>query len=135
MTPLDALACEFLWIKRMQRTVQETVIYKYVKSYYLRKVKIEVQNQCIYETKQCHVLHLEAVTQRCSVKKVFSEISQNSQRNTCTRVSFLIRLNPLRTATLLKKRLWYRCFPVNFVTFLRTSFLTKHLRWLLLNIY
>ena len=26
-------------------------------------------------------------------------------------------------ATLLKKRLWYRCFPVNFVKFLRTSFL------------
>ena len=26
----------------------------------------------------------------------------------------------LRPATLLKKRLWYRCFPVNFVKFLRT---------------
>ena len=29
----------------------------------------------------------------------------------------------LRPATLLKKRLWYRCFPVNFVKFPRTSFL------------
>ena len=28
-----------------------------------------------------------------------------------------------RTATLLKKRLWYRCFPVNFAKFLRTPFL------------
>ena len=35
-------------------------------------------------------------------------------------------------ATLLKKRLWHSCFPVNFVKFLRTSFLTEHLRWLLL---
>ena len=26
-------------------------------------------------------------------------------------------------ATLLKKRLWYRCFPVNFAQFLRTPFL------------
>ena len=36
------------------------------------------------------------------------------------------------TVTLLKKRLWYRCFPVNFAKFLRMSFLTEHLRWLLL---
>ena len=34
----------------------------------------------------------EAVVQRCSVKKVFLEISQNSQENTCPRVSFLIKL-------------------------------------------
>ena len=32
----------------------------------------------------------EAVAQRCSVKKVFLEISQNLQENTCARVSFLI---------------------------------------------
>ena len=34
----------------------------------------------------------EAVTQRCSVKKVFLEISQNGQENTCARVSFSIKL-------------------------------------------
>ena len=34
----------------------------------------------------------EAVAQRCSVKKVFLEISQNSQENTCARVYFLIKL-------------------------------------------
>ena len=33
--------------------------------------------------------HPEGVTRRCSVKKVFLEISQNSQENICTRVSFL----------------------------------------------
>ena len=38
----------------------------------------------------------------------------------------------LRPATLLKKRLWHRCFPVNFAKFLRTPFLTEHLWWLLL---
>ena len=32
------------------------------------------------------------VAQRCSVKKVFLEISQSSQENTCARVSFLIKL-------------------------------------------
>ena len=40
----------------------------------------------------------------------------------------------LRTATLLKKKLWHRHFPVNFVKFLRTPFLAKHLWWLLLAI-
>ena len=51
------------------------------------------------------------------------EIWQNSQENTCARVSYLIKLQTPRAATLLKKRLWHRCFPVNFAKFLRTSFL------------
>ena len=54
--------------------------------------------------------------------KVFLEISQNSQENTCARVSFLVKLQAA-SATLLKKRLWHRCFPVTFVKFLRTPFL------------
>ena len=51
----------------------------------------------------------EAVVQRCSVKKVFLEI-------------LLFRLRP---ATLLKKRLWHRCLPVNFTKFLWTPFFYK----------
>ena len=39
----------------------------------------------------CKVSCPEAVVQRCSVKNVFLEITQNSQ-NTCARVSFLIKL-------------------------------------------
>ena len=35
---------------------------------------------------------IEAVAQRCSVKRVFLQISQNSQENTCATVSFLIKL-------------------------------------------
>ena len=38
------------------------------------------------------LVNSEAVELRCSVRKVFSEISQNSQENTCARVSFLIKL-------------------------------------------
>ena len=37
----------------------------------------------------------EAVVQRCSVKRLFLEISQNSQENACARVSFLIKLQGL----------------------------------------
>ena len=39
-------------------------------------------------------MNQEAVAQRCSVKKVFLEASENSQENTCARVSFLIKLHP-----------------------------------------
>ena len=65
----------------------------------------------------------EAVIRRYSVKKVLLKVSQNSQKNTCARVS-----------TLLKKRLWHKCFPVNFAKFLRTSFIIEHLWRLLLNV-
>ena len=65
----------------------------------------------------------EVVARSCSVKKVFWEMSQNSQERTCARVSFFNKVAGLR--------LWHRCFPVNFAKFLRTSFLTEHLRWLL----
>ena len=65
----------------------------------------------------------EAVARRCSVKKVFLEISQNSQENTCARVCNFV-----------KKETLAQVFPVNFAKFLRTPFPTEHLRWLLLNI-
>ena len=73
----------------------------------------------------------EAVSQSCSVKKLFIEISQNSQENTFARVSFLLKL----LKKLLKKRLWHRCFPVNFAKFWRISFLIEHLRWPILKKY
>ena len=38
----------------------------------------------------------------------------------------------LRFATLLKRRVWHRCFPVTFAKFLRTPVFIKHLWWLLL---
>ena len=58
---------------------------------------------------------------------MFLEISQNSQENTCARVSILIKI--------LIKRLWRRCFPVKFAKFLRTSFLQNTSGLLLLNIW
>ena len=65
-------------------------------------------------------------------KKVFLEILQYSQENKHLRQSIFNKVAGLRPATLSKKRPWHRCFPVNFVKFLRTSFLTEHLWWLLL---
>ena len=71
------------------------------------------------------------VTRRYSVKKMFLKISQNSQENTCARVSLLMKLQSW-PATSLKKRLWHRRFPVNFEKFLRTLTFIEHLWWLLL---
>ena len=73
----------------------------------------------------------EATVLRCSVEKVFLEISHNSQESVRDRVSFLIKR---RLKNSLKKRLWHRCFPVNFAKFLRTPFFTEYLRWVLLSV-
>ena len=67
-----------------------------------------------YSEEHLGTLLTEAATRSVLKGKVFLEISRNSPENPCTRV---------RSATLFKKRLWYRCFPVNFAKFLRTSFL------------
>ena len=37
-----------------------------------------------------------------------------------------------KASNFIKKKPWSKCFPVSFTTFLRTSFLKKQLRWLLL---
>ena len=41
--------------------------------------------------------------------------------------SLFNKVADLRPATLLKKRLWHRCFPVNFANFLRTPVFVEHL--------
>ena len=45
---------------------------------------------------------------------------------------FFNKVAGLKPGTLLKKRLWHRCFLVTFVKFLRTPIFTEHLQWLLL---
>ena len=77
-------------------------------------------------------MHPNVRISRCSVKKVFSKISQNSQENSCARVSFLIKLQASRPVTLLKKTLAQLFFSANFAKFLRTPIVIHYLRWLLL---
>ena len=62
----------------------------------------------------------------CSVETMFLEIPQNSQENSCARVSFLIKLQALGSG---KRRLRHSCFPVNYAKFSRTPFFIEHLRW------
>ena len=55
---------------------------------------------------------------RCSIRKVFLKVLQNSQEPTIAEASFLIKLQ-LPAWNFSKKRLWYRYFPMIFVKFLR----------------
>ena len=41
---------------------------------------------------QVNIFDAEAIVRRCSVKKMFLEISRNSLENTCAKDSFLIKL-------------------------------------------
>ena len=50
-----------------------------------------------------------AVVRMCSVKKVFLEISQNSQENTCAKVSFLIKLHAMACNFIKKENLAQVC--------------------------
>ena len=67
------------------------------------------------------------------IKAVLRNFAKFTGKHLCHSL-FLNKVVGLRPATLLKKRLWHRCFPVNFAKFLRTSFVTEHLSWLLLTI-
>ena len=55
-------------------------------------------------------------------KGVLRNFAKFAGKNLCHNL-FLNKVAGLRPETLLKKRLWHRCFSVNFVKFLRTLFL------------
>ena len=69
------------------------------------------------------ILQPEAFVHRCS--------SKFTAKHLC-HCLFFNEVAGLIPATSLKKKLWRRCFLVNFAKFLRTSFFLEHLRWLLL---
>ena len=60
--------------------------------------------------------------QRCSLKKgVLRNFAKLTGKFLCQSL-FFNKVAGLRPATLLKKRLWHTCFPVNFAKFLRNLF-------------
>ena len=60
-------------------------------------------------------------------EKVFLEISQNSQGNTCTRASFLIKLQAACNFFKIKKRL-EQMFSCKFSEFSKSTFSAEHLK-------
>ena len=64
-------------------------------------------------------------------KGVLRYFAKFTGKHLCQSLDFN-KIAGLRPATLLRKRLWNRYFPVNIMKFLRTPFVTEHLWWLLL---
>ena len=87
------------------------------------------------------IFHLKRVLKRLTSsrpevfckKGVLRNFTKFTGKHLCQSL-FFNKVAGLRPATLLKKRLWHMCFPVNVVKFLRTPFYTEHLWWLLLKI-
>ena len=78
--------------------------------------------------------YAKAIVQRYSVKKVFLKNFAKFNAKCLCQGLFFNKVTGLRPATLLKKRLWHRCIPVNFTKFLKTPFFIEHFWWLLLGI-
>ena len=62
---------------------------------------------------------------RCSIKKVFLKISQNTQENICARVYFLIKLNASACNFIMKESL-VQVFSSEFFKIFNTTFFTEH---------
>ena len=60
----------------------------------------------------------ETVVQWCSDKKMFLEISQNSQEHSCAKDLFLMKQQMYRVNNFIKKRFWHKYFLVNSAKFL-----------------
>ena len=65
----------------------------------------------------CMTVVLEAVIRRCSVKKVFLKISQNSQENTCATVPFFFQ-----TCIFIKKETLTHVFCCKFCDIFKNTF-------------
>ena len=65
----------------------------------------------------------EAVTRAVRKKGCSVKFRKIHRKTPVPESLFIIKLQP---ATLLKKKLWHRRFPVNFAKFLRTPFFTDH---------
>ena len=65
-------------------------------------------------------MNIRSSHRRCSIKKVFQEISQNLQENTYSRVSFLIKF--------IKKETLAQVFFCEFCEIFKNTFSKEHLR-------
>ena len=93
----------------------------------LKKIYFYTVNQSLFDTNK-----KKQSSRGVLLKGVLRNLTKFTGKQLYQRL-FFNKVADLRPATLLKKRLWHRCFPVNFVKFLRTPLFTEHLWWLLLN--
>ena len=67
----------------------------------------------------------EAVVQSCSVEKVLLKITQNSQENTCARVSFLIKLQA-EACNFIKREILAQVFSCEICEISKNTFFTEY---------
>ena len=82
--------------------------------------------------------HSTSATDPEEVDKLWEDVTKLRETSSYTTRSGrrVIILSPYgEQGAVKKKRLWYRCFPVNFAKFLKTPFFIEHLWWLLLCFY
>ena len=65
--------------------------------------------------------------QRCSIKKVFSKISQDSQKNTFARIYFVIDLN-FQLCSFIKEETLSQVLSCEISEIFNNTFFTEHLR-------
>ena len=93
--------------------------------FHYKKVKEnpnDINQKEVLQNQQTEVLY------RKKRSKQFCKI----HRKTTVLNFFVDKVAGLQPETLLKRRLWYSCFPVSFSKFLNKCFFKEHLRWLFL---
>ena len=80
-----------------------------------------------FRSSNSNCLNYTSSHQRCFIEKgVLKNFKKFTGKQLCESF-FLNKVPGLRPVTPLKKRLWHRCFSVNFVKYLRNSFFIEHL--------
>ena len=76
------------------------------------------------ETDGIVIYYTKAATRGILLKKIFLEISQNSQENNCARVSSLMKL---QACSLIKKETLAQLFSYKFCEISKNTFFTEHI--------
>ena len=90
---------------------------------------LRLNDKC--HTRYCLLCYKSSYREVFCKKVVLRNFAKLTGKHLCQRL-FFNKTAGLRPATLFKKRLWQRCFLVNFANSLRTPFFTEHFRWLVL---
>ena len=125
-----------MWSHLLKKSIMENFIFSAVTH---SCSNLEGQIVFIKQIKSLSIHHLQKFTIQKQPPEVFCKkgVLGNFTKFTGKNLRqslFFNNVASLRPVTLLKKRLWHRCFPVTFVKFLRTIFFIEHPWWLLLTI-
>ena len=118
-------------MKSSFRVHRSNLLYKNnLKGLYFKNHPAKVKYGVIME------ISTEAVAQRCSVKKMFLKVSQNSQENTCARQRLFFNKVRPQACNFIKKESLAQVFSCGFYEISKNTFFFKeHLRWPLLYLF